>query len=329
MPGQVHHRLAAGDERQGPAVLRVVLGDVGQHRAGLARLAGKAGGQDVRLVAELRRLLVHQLDKGFGMAQYPEICSAVSRARIILSAHVRKSVANCYVELQEKLNNSEITIDVAKEYIHELRQHSLYPEEVSESNLSEVEETLTMHSLADYDRGIEAVKREHQQTAAENKHLRVENEHIHSVNEEYRSQIDALTGDKEQLQQALFEGRKKLYNNEITAYKKSRSTYIKHKLCVARWCLIIYTLVTILSVVVPSTIYVLKQFKLSIPLWCTILVSFVFMQLLARIISLIPAADLKAAWSLLYQKQYKPQIAAFQKTRPRPSYNQVFNKLSI
>lgn len=271
----------------------------------------------------------YQLDKGFGMAQYPEICNAVSRARIILSAHVRKSVANCYVELQEKLNNSEITIDVAKEYIHELRQHSLYPEEVSESNLSDVEETLTMHSLADYDRSIEAEKREHQQITAENRYLRSENEHIHSVNEEYRSQIDALSDDKKELQQALIEGRKKIYKNEIIAYKESRDAYIKRKLCVARWCLGIYTLVSILSIIIPSTMYFLKQYKLSIPLWCTISVSFFGMQLLARIISLIPAADLKAAWSLLYQKQYKPQIAAFQKTRPRPSYNQVFNKLSI
>lgn len=271
----------------------------------------------------------YQLDKGFGMAQYPEICSAVSRARIILSAHVRKSVANCYVELQEKLNNSEITIDVAKDYIHELRQHSLYPEEVSESNLSEVEETLTMHTLADYERGIEAEKREHQQTVAENKHLRAENEHIHSVNEEYRSQIDALSGDKEQLQQALIEGRKKMYKNEMTAYKESRNEYIKNKLCAARWRIGIYSFVTILSIVIPSLMYVLEQYKLSIPLWCTILVSFIVMQLIARIFSLIPAVDLKAAWRLLYQKQYKPHIADFQKTRSRPSFKQVFNKLDI
>lgn len=267
----------------------------------------------------------YQLDKGFGMAQFPEICSAVSRARIILSAHVRKSVANCYVELQEKLNNSEITIDVAKDYIHELRQHNLYPEEVSESNLSEVEETLTMHSLADYERGIEAEKREHQQTVAENKHLRAENEHIHSVNEVYRSQIDALSGDKEQLQQALIEERKNHYQAKIATYKKERNGLVHQKVSAARRTLGLYVGVTMMSIIIPVVLSLLKTYRIEISVWLTIVISIVVVQLIALLFRLIPAADIWAAYKLAVKHRYRPLLKDFMACYTRPSYQKIFD----
>lgn len=98
------------------------------------------------------------LNKGFGDNNFPKTFDVITKAQMVLSSQLNKSVGKKYDELQQKLKSGELTEDDAKATIIELRKEIKKPEEINSKNADSLLDCLSESNLERYIKEHEHLK---------------------------------------------------------------------------------------------------------------------------------------------------------------------------
>jgi len=91
-----------------------------------------------------------KLNKGFGTNSYPKSFDIITKAQIVLSTHLNKSVSQQFDDLQLKFKNKEITEEEVVATIAALRTQARKPEEIKEDEISDILGTISETSIEKY-----------------------------------------------------------------------------------------------------------------------------------------------------------------------------------
>ncbi len=152
---------------------------------------------DVPLATNLQFItnkLWFKLNKGFGSGNYPATFKIITKAQILLAAHLSDKLNEEYKELQKRVKTGEMSEEVALRVLYELKNRSKMPEDLYDADISLVLATITEKKLDDYALQHENIV----QKAKEQKEVNIElAKNIESVNEEKKN----LLRDKKQVKQ--------------------------------------------------------------------------------------------------------------------------------
>ena len=206
----------------------------------------------------------YRLGKAFGNSETPKVFDVINKAKIILSSQVNNSVSEKYEELVKKMQNKEISNEMATEVLYQLRNEVKNPEEIIGEK--EVDEILAAINETDIDRYAEReafrrkqeeatqaenVRLKHDKAQIENRALRMtkenetvrkknaeiiaENKRIEKVNLDLETAID----DKDKTEKALLEKLKKAEQRANKAEKTVKTMafadFCRKKKKSARW----------------------------------------------------------------------------------------------
>lgn len=101
----------------------------------------------------------YKLNKGFGGGDLPKNFDILTKAQLLLSSILNKTVGDRFEELQHKYKNGDITEDQIKARIINLRDKVRNPEDIDENDIPAILDVITEDSLDDF--------------IAEQEHLRV------------------------------------------------------------------------------------------------------------------------------------------------------------
>lgn len=115
-----------------------------------------------------------KLNKGFGDGNFPASFDIITKAQMVLSSVLNKSIGERYDELQVKFKNGEITEEIAKARVIELRSQVRKPEDISLDDVSPILDVLTEDSLEKFAKEQEFAKNEAIKQSQENAKLKNE-----------------------------------------------------------------------------------------------------------------------------------------------------------
>ena len=115
-----------------------------------------------------------KLNKGFGNGNFPASFDVIVKAQIVLSSILNKSIGEKYDELQEKFKQGEITEEIAKSRVIELRFQVRKPEDIGLDDVSTILDVLSEDSLEKFAKEHEFAKNEALKQSQENVKLRKE-----------------------------------------------------------------------------------------------------------------------------------------------------------
>lgn len=115
-----------------------------------------------------------KLNKGFGDGNFPASFDIITKAQMVLSTVLNRSIGERYDELQVKFKNGEITEEIAKARVIELRSQVRKPEDISLDDVSPILDVLTEDSLEKFAKEQEFAKNEAIKQSQENVKLKNE-----------------------------------------------------------------------------------------------------------------------------------------------------------
>jgi len=115
-----------------------------------------------------------KLNKGFGDGKFPASFDVIVKAQMVLSSILNKSIGEKFDELQAEFNQGEITEDIAKFRIVELRSQVRKPEEIGLDDISPILDVLSEDSLEQFIKEQELSKNEAAKQSKENIRLKKE-----------------------------------------------------------------------------------------------------------------------------------------------------------
>lgn len=77
------------------------------------------------------------LNKGFSRKDLPTSFNVVTKAKMMISSHLKTKVAKAYDKINKDVETGKITKELAKEYNHEYRKKAIGPEDVKIENIGE------------------------------------------------------------------------------------------------------------------------------------------------------------------------------------------------
>ncbi len=143
-----------------------------------------------------------RLSRGFGADNYPKSFGVITKAQVLLSAELNKSVGKKYDELQKDYKSGKLTEEQALSTIIELRKRSKKPEEIHEIDLPYILESISEESIEIYIKEQELFKNKASREKDENIRLR---EHLLLKDNKIETQKTELETAKEKVK-ALEEG---------------------------------------------------------------------------------------------------------------------------
>lgn len=120
----------------------------------------------------LTNKLWFRLNKGFGSDSYPKTFDIVTKAQIVLSTQVNNSVAEKFEELQGKFKDGLLTEEQAISSIAELRRQAKKPEDIEESGIHDILQSIDESSIESYLKEQELFKTKATKQEIENKKLK-------------------------------------------------------------------------------------------------------------------------------------------------------------
>ena len=88
-----------------------------------------------------------KLNRGFGSDNYPKSFGIISKAQILLSAELNKSVGKKFEELQRDSKNGKLTSEQAISIIVELRKRAKKPEDIEVNEITSILESISEDSI--------------------------------------------------------------------------------------------------------------------------------------------------------------------------------------
>lgn len=156
-----------------------------------------------------------KLNKGFGGDKYPKSFNIVTKAQIVLSTQIVGSVYQEYEKIKQEIVEKAKSEDIIIAELAELRTKVRKPEEVSDSNIDETLETITIADTERYLREREMERQKAEEQKKENERLQKE------VEREKQEKTDLETEKNEQIKQ------KELEYNQLS--KRLNESKIKEK----------------------------------------------------------------------------------------------------
>jgi len=98
----------------------------------------------------------------------------ITKAQIILSSLINKSISNSYEELQDRFKSNKITEADAKAIFVELRKQAKKPEEISANDISDALSVISESSIEKFIQEQTHFKNKAQEQAKENELLKAE-----------------------------------------------------------------------------------------------------------------------------------------------------------
>lgn len=142
---------------------------------------------DVPLATTLEYItnrLWFKLNKGFGNNMYPKTFNIVTKAQIVLSTQIVGSVAKEYEKIKKEITDKSKTEDEIIAELAELKSRVRKPEEVVDSTIEEVLDTISMADTERYLRERELERQAAEKQKEENKRLMAEMDKVKKEKEE-------------------------------------------------------------------------------------------------------------------------------------------------
>lgn len=167
-----------------------------------------------------------KLNKGFGNNHNPKTFDVITKAQIILSSLINKSVSNSYEELQNRFKTNMITEAEARAIIIELRKQAKKPEEISVDDITDVLSVISENSIEQFIQEQTHFKNKAQEHAIENEILKGEitkqKEVGAMVENELRKKLEQKSRETEGIKAELDQFKKK------EEKKKKRYRFIRY-----------------------------------------------------------------------------------------------------
>lgn len=109
-----------------------------------------------------------KLNKGFGKGNVPLVFDMITKAQIVLSSQMNKSVGDKYDELQAKLKKGEISEEHIQAIIVELRKETKKPEDINEQEISFILRSISENDIEKYIKQHEHLKISLKEKSSEN-----------------------------------------------------------------------------------------------------------------------------------------------------------------
>lgn len=112
-----------------------------------------------------------KLNKGFGDGNFPASFDVISKAQMVLSSVLNKSIGEKFDELQIEFKQGKITEELAKSRVVQLRSQAMKPEDIGREDISSILDTLSEDSLEKFAKEQEFSKNEAVKKSQENDRL--------------------------------------------------------------------------------------------------------------------------------------------------------------
>ena len=143
-----------------------------------------------------------KLNKGFGSNVYPKSFSIVTKAQIVLSTQIIGSVAKEYEKIKKEISEKTKTDEEISAELAELKTRVRKPEEVMDSTIEEVLDTISMADTERYLREREMERQEAERQKEENERLLAEMDRVKKEKEE--DEIKAKETIKQKVDESVF-----------------------------------------------------------------------------------------------------------------------------
>ncbi|MBE6326843.1 MAG: hypothetical protein E7077_07230 [Bacteroidales bacterium] len=163
-----------------------------------------------------------KLNKGFGGDKYPKSFNIVTKAQIVLSTQIVGSVSQEYEKIKQEIAEKAKSEEIIIAELAELRTKVRKPEEVSDLNIDETLETITMADTERYLREREMERRKAEEQKEENERLQKE------VEKKNQEKTDLETKKNDQIKQKEFE--KNQLSNLLNESKLKEKNRIKDQI---------------------------------------------------------------------------------------------------
>ncbi|NTV54938.1 MAG: hypothetical protein HGA16_00340, partial [Candidatus Moranbacteria bacterium] len=122
-----------------------------------------------------------KLNKGFGTNTFPKIFDVITKAQLVLSSQLNKSVSSKFEELQKRFKDGKIDEKQAALTVVNLRNQAKKPEEIDKDNISFILDSLSADNLDKMVEEQEYFKHKAREFEQENVELRKEVNKISSL----------------------------------------------------------------------------------------------------------------------------------------------------
>ena len=252
----------------------------------------------------------YRLGKAFGNGETPRVFDVINKAKIILSSQVNSSVSVKYEDLMKKMENNEISTEMATEVLYQLRNEVKNPEDIIGD--AEVEEALAAINETDIDRYAEReafrrkqeestreenaqlrkdkeliesrateVKRENEAVKKQNEEVLAENKRIEKVNLDLETALDDKDKAEKELQEKLHAAELRAESAEKTANAMAFAEFCRKKRTSARWNVFLVILFVALA---SAYCWLADKYKWEfLPMWAQVLAVYLVPQLIPLI----------------------------------------------
>ena len=161
---------------------------------------------DVPLTTNLQFItnkLWFKLNKGFGDGEYPASFKIITKAQTLLASHLSDALGREYKELQRRVKSEEMTEEIALVVLYELRNRSKMPEDLYDSNMTSVLETINEKRLDDYALQYENTIKKVKSQEEENEQLVLELENRKEEQSKLQNEKEKTIQDKQELEKII------------------------------------------------------------------------------------------------------------------------------
>lgn len=153
-----------------------------------------------------------KLNKGFGNNDYPISFDVVSKAQMVLSAHINSSVSDELKKIKSQVEQGIMSQEGALEALSELKSRVHNPEDIENSNVEHIVQSIKDGDIEKYLRERE-IEREHARMESEtNKRLKNEIEELEKRSEQKEKDYQDVLSAKDAEYQANLLEKDRVYN---------------------------------------------------------------------------------------------------------------------
>lgn len=182
-----------------------------------------------------------KLNKGFGDGKFPISFDIISKAQIILSSDLNKSIGEVYDELLRKYKAGEITEEYVRAAIVELRSQVRKPEEIDFNDVSPILDALSENNLEVFIKEQELARDEFKKQSIENMRLQGDLQTSENEKKAFRIKLDQKQKEMCEIKKNLIRANKILIR-DLENTKEHAERLVKQDLNFFKACLVIIAL---------------------------------------------------------------------------------------
>ncbi len=175
-----------------------------------------------------------KLNKGFGDGKLPESFRIISSAQIALSSIINRSIGKQFLELQDKYKQGEVTEEIVKYTVLELRSQVSKPEDIQSDEISQILGNLSDSSLDEFALTLEHERKNSLDKSNEIKDLKDDLDYTREIakksRRELKEALDKLIHIKERDKELCKIEINKLMEQKSLADKMAEDDFVRFKL---------------------------------------------------------------------------------------------------